>query len=63
LDIQQKALQHMPQDHHREEVMPTYIWCTDCNQLYNKELGCELCDQYSDANQTTIDAMEEAKNT
>ena len=53
----------MPQDHHREEVMPTYIWCTDCNQLYNKELGCELCDQYSDANQTTIDAMEEAKNT
>ena len=47
--------------------MTTFLYCKECNKLFDKELGCSTClanSAYSaDAhkpNQTTIDAMEEA---
>lgn len=62
MDIQQKALQCVLQDNSRQKQMTTYIWCTDCNQLYNKEIGCELCAKYKDVNETTKAAIQEAKD-
>ncbi len=26
------------------QVMTTYIYCKECNKLYNKELGCSTCE-------------------
>jgi hypothetical protein len=26
------------------QIMTTYIYCKECNKLYNKELGCSTCD-------------------
>jgi len=26
------------------QVMTTYIYCKECNKLYNKELGCATCE-------------------
>jgi len=51
------------------QSMTTFLYCKECNKLFDKELGCSTClanSAYSaDAhkpNQTTIDAMEEALN-
>jgi hypothetical protein len=47
--------------------MTTFLYCKECNKLFDKELGCSTClanSAYSaDAhkpNQTTIEALEEA---
>jgi hypothetical protein len=47
----------MSQDHHREEVMPTYIWCKECHQLRSKELLHEDCEP----NLHTKKAIEDAR--
>jgi hypothetical protein len=26
------------------QIMTTYIYCKECNKLYNKELGCSTCE-------------------
>ncbi len=26
------------------QTMTTYIYCKECNKLYNKELGCSTCE-------------------
>ena len=47
----------MSQDHHREEVMPTYIWCKACHKLRAKELLHEDCEP----NLHTKKAIEDAR--
>lgn len=51
------------------QSMTTFLYCKECNKLFDKELGCSTClanSAYSaDAhkpNQTTIEALEEALN-
>ena len=56
----------MPQDNSRQKQMTTYIWCSQHDKLFNKELGCSSCDAQlfttHEPNETTIAAMEEALN-
>ena len=46
LDIQQEALHSMRQNRQRYEVVPTYVWCSTCHKLYNKEMLHEDCDPH-----------------
>jgi hypothetical protein len=42
------------------QIMTTYIYCKPCNKLFNKETGCEMCNQNNQPNETTITALQEA---
>ena len=44
MDIQQETLHCMRQNCQRQQVVPTYVWCSTCHKLYNKEMLHEDCD-------------------